>query len=105
MVQAKVIEFLLKILSKKRREYEELSSGSLTVRSKAVLALARLSEDISTAAMVTRLGGVEVWLEIVRDTPALDNTGVAMAAMTAAKTITTHCEEGVCIDDPFESFV
>ena len=50
MVQAKVIEYLLRILSKRSSMYDEIFSGRLTVGSKAALALARLSEDISTAA-------------------------------------------------------
>ena len=90
-----------------------MPSVSISVESKAALALARLSEDISTAAMMSRLGCVEVLLEIVRDTPAVGNAGLAVAARIASKTIISQCERGVSDvgdagdagEGPFESFV
>ena len=58
--------------------------------SKAVIALARLSQDSSTADMVIKLGGLRELVNLVKVVPEQENE-IAMAIMVAVKTITSCC--------------
>ena len=58
--------------------------------SKAVIALARLSQDSSTADMVIKLGGLRELVNLVKVVPEQENE-IAMAIMVAVKTITSSC--------------
>ena len=60
--------------------------------SKAVIALARLSQDSSTADMVIKLGGLRELLNLVKVVPEQEND-IPMAIMVAVKTITSCCNE------------
>ena len=57
--------------------------------SKAVIALARLSQDSSTADMVIKLGGLRELMNLVKIVPAQE-TDIPLALM-AVKTITSRC--------------
>ena len=58
--------------------------------SKAVLALARLSQDSSTDDMVIKFGGLRELVNLVKAVPAQEND-ISMALMVAVKTITSCC--------------
>ena len=58
--------------------------------SKAVIALARLSQDSSTADMVIKLGGLRELVNLVKVVPAQENE-IHMTLMVAVKTITSCC--------------
>jgi hypothetical protein len=92
MVQAKVIQFLIKILDQRGRKVKDITCSSALDKtvSKAVIALARLSQDSSTADMVIKLGGLRELLNLVKVVPAQE-TEIPMAIMVAVKTITSCC--------------
>ena len=93
MVQTKVIQFLINILDQKnRKQLTSCSSSALdkTV-SKVAIALARLSQDSSTADIVIRQGGLRKLLDLVKYAPSKDND-IPMAIMVAVKTITSCCD-------------
>jgi hypothetical protein len=114
MVQAKVIQFLINILGQRGRKVKELTCSSALDKtvSKAVLALARLSQDSSTADMAIKLGGLRELVKLLRVVSAQENE-IPMAIMVAVKTITSCCnveceaELGDCDDigNSSESFV
>ena len=85
MVQAKVIQFLIKILDQRCRKVKDINCSSALDKtvSKAVIALARLSQDSSTADMVVTLNLVKVF--------PVQETDIPMAIMIAVKTITSCC--------------
>ena len=66
------------------------SSGLDKTVSKAVIALARLCQDSSTADMVIKLGGLRELVNLVKVVPAQE-TEIPMAIMVAVKTITSCC--------------
>ena len=86
MVQAKVIQFLINILDQKNNK--QLTGALNKTVSKAAIALARLSQDSSTADIVIKLGGLRMLLEFVKYTPSKEND-IPMAIMVAVKTITS----------------
>ena len=87
MVQAKVIQFLIKILDQRGRKVKDITCSSALDKtvSKAVIALARLSQDSSTADMVIKLGGLRELVNLVKVVPA-------------QKTENTHGSQG-CSED------
>ena len=92
MVQAKVIQLLINILDQKNKK--QLTSCSFSAMNKTVskvaIALARLSQDSSTADIVIKQGGLRKLLDLVKYAPSKDND-IPMAIMVAVKTITSCC--------------
>ena len=114
MVQAEVIQFLIKILdqrNKKGKDYTFATAFEKTV-SKTAIALARLSQDSSTADMVIKHGGLERLVRLAKIAPGCGDN-IHMAVMVAVKTITSCCnvEHQIELDesddahDSTESFV
>jgi hypothetical protein len=98
MVQAK--------LDQRERKMKELTCSSSLVKtvSKAVIALARLSQDSSTADMVIKLGGLRELVKLVNVVPAQE-TDIPMAIMFAMKTTCCNVEYEAELGDSSESFV
>ena len=92
MVQAKVIQFLIKILDQSCRKGKDITCSSALDKtvSNAVIALARLSQDSSTADMVIKLGVLRELVNLVKVVPAQENE-IPMAIMVAVKNITSCC--------------
>ena len=92
MVQAKVIQFLIKILDQRNKKVKDLTCSTALEKtvSKAAIALARLSQDSSTADMVIKLGGLSKLVNLAKLAPAHGDK-IPMAVMVAIKTITSCC--------------